>query len=55
MALEEHAELVVKTKSGESYTIAESRIVKGSLTASSSLPAPAILALRQLRFVRRPG
>ncbi|WP_302973318.1 peptidase G2 autoproteolytic cleavage domain-containing protein [uncultured Ruminococcus sp.] len=36
MALEEHAELVVKTKSGESYTIAESRIVKGSLTASSS-------------------
>lgn len=36
MALEEHAELVVKTKNGESYTIAESRIVKGSLTASSS-------------------
>ena len=36
MALEEHAELVVKTKSGESYTIAESRIIKGSLTASSS-------------------
>lgn len=36
MALEEHAELVVKTKSGESYTIAESRIAKGSLTASSS-------------------
>lgn len=36
MALEEHAELVVKTKSGESYTIAESRIIKDSLTASSS-------------------